>query len=129
MGDCQNYGPFLGPYYNTGPNTGPSLGDPKKDHNFDNPPDHLQFPCCRGQASLSFRWLTAAGPQTFSAIWYFPKTRGPQYRPPNTILLIMGTPKKPLILGNPHISPRIFFLRRHAEIHTQETQSGASWMP
>ena len=34
MGDCQNYGPFLGPYYNTGP----SLGDPKRDHNFDNPP-------------------------------------------------------------------------------------------
>ena len=33
-GDCQNYGPFLGPYYNTGP----SLGDPKRDHNFDNPP-------------------------------------------------------------------------------------------
>ena len=38
MGDCQNYGPFLGPYYNTGPNTGPNLGDPKGDHNFDNPP-------------------------------------------------------------------------------------------
>ena len=38
LGDCQNYGPFLGPYYNTGPNTGPNLGDPKKDHNFDNPP-------------------------------------------------------------------------------------------
>ena len=38
MGDCQNYGPFLGPYYNTGPNTGPNLGDPKRDHNFDNPP-------------------------------------------------------------------------------------------
>ena len=36
MGDCQNYGPFLGPYYNTGPNTGPNLGDPKRDHNFDN---------------------------------------------------------------------------------------------
>ena len=34
MGDCQNYGPFLGPYHNTGPN----LGDPKRDHNFDNPP-------------------------------------------------------------------------------------------
>ena len=34
MGDCQDYGPFLGPYYNTGPN----LGDPKGDHNFDNPP-------------------------------------------------------------------------------------------
>ena len=29
MGDCQNYGPFLGPHYNTGPNTGPNLGDPK----------------------------------------------------------------------------------------------------
>ena len=39
MGDCQNYGPFLGPYYNTGPNTGPFLGDPKRDHNFDNPPN------------------------------------------------------------------------------------------
>ena len=38
MRDCQNYGPFLGPYYNTGPNTGPNLGDPKRDHNFDNPP-------------------------------------------------------------------------------------------
>ena len=38
MGDCQNYGPFLGPYYNTGPNTGPNLGDPKRDHNFDNYP-------------------------------------------------------------------------------------------
>ena len=37
MGDCQNYGPFLGPYENTGPNTGPNLGDPKRDHNFDNP--------------------------------------------------------------------------------------------
>ena len=41
MGDCQNYGPFLGPYYNTGPNTGPNLGDPKRDHNFDNPPYEL----------------------------------------------------------------------------------------
>ena len=39
MGDCQNYGPFLGPYYNTGPNTGPNLEDPKRDHNFDNPPN------------------------------------------------------------------------------------------
>ena len=38
MGGCQNYGPFLGPYYNTGPNTGPNLRDPKRDHNFDNPP-------------------------------------------------------------------------------------------
>ena len=38
VGDCQNYGPFLGPYNNTGPNTGPNLGDPKRDHNFDNPP-------------------------------------------------------------------------------------------
>ena len=38
MGNCQNYGPFLGPYYNTGPNTGPNLGYPKRDHNFDNQP-------------------------------------------------------------------------------------------
>ena len=35
MGNCQNYGPFLGPYYNTEPN----LGDPKRDHDFDNPPN------------------------------------------------------------------------------------------
>ena len=38
MGNCQNYGPFLGPYYNTGPNTGPNLGNPKRDHNFDSSP-------------------------------------------------------------------------------------------
>ena len=38
MGNCQNYGPFWGPYYNTGPNTGLNLGDPKRDHDFDNPP-------------------------------------------------------------------------------------------
>ena len=38
MGDCQNHGPFSGPSYNTGPNTGPNLGDPKRDHNFDDPP-------------------------------------------------------------------------------------------
>ena len=43
MGNCQNYGPFLGPYYNTGPNTGPNLGDPKRDHNFDNSPHSLLF--------------------------------------------------------------------------------------
>ena len=48
MGDCQNYGPFLGPYYNTGPNTGPNLGDPKRDHNFDNPP-HFAFAVVSGQ--------------------------------------------------------------------------------
>ena len=41
MGDCQNYGPFLGPYYNTGPNTGPNSGDPKRNHNFDNPPNPM----------------------------------------------------------------------------------------
>ena len=43
MGDYQNYGPFLSPYYNTGPNTGPNLGDPKRDHNFDNPPGVLHM--------------------------------------------------------------------------------------
>ena len=49
VGNCQNYGPFLGPYYNTGPNTGPNLGDPKRDHNLDNPPCtpfHSQAMCC-----------------------------------------------------------------------------------
>ena len=43
VGNCQNYGSFLGPYYNTGPNTGPNLGDPKRDHNFDNPPCDLAY--------------------------------------------------------------------------------------
>ena len=34
--------------------------------------------------------------------WYFPKTRGPQYRSPNTIVLIVGTLKKvPLIWETP----------------------------
>ena len=44
VGDCQNYGPLLGLYYNTGPNTGPNLGDPKRDHNFDNPPCNSYLP-------------------------------------------------------------------------------------
>ena len=49
MWDCQNYGPFWGPYYNTGPNMAPNLGDPKRDHNFDNPPHvYLQAHMLRG---------------------------------------------------------------------------------
>ena len=37
-------------------------------------------------------------------MWEFPKIGGPQYGPQNTIVLIMGTPKKePLILGSPHV--------------------------
>ena len=32
----------------------------------------------------------------------FPKMRGPQYRPQDAIVLILGTPEKvPVILGNP----------------------------
>ena len=39
-----------------------------------------------------------------NGIGEFPKIGGPQYRPPNTIVLIMGTLRMvPLILGNPHI--------------------------
>ena len=50
-GDCQNYGPFLGPYYNTGPN----LGDPKRDHNFDNPPhEQIRFRVRASLASLTY---------------------------------------------------------------------------
>ena len=30
LGDCQNYGPFLGSYYNAGSNTGLNLRDPPK---------------------------------------------------------------------------------------------------
>ena len=60
MGDCQNYGPFLGPYYNTGPKTGPNLGDPKRDHNFDSSPNILtkesKRPCAQPPLpTLAFR--------------------------------------------------------------------------
>ena len=54
MGDCQNYGPFLGLYYNTGPNTGPNLGDPKRDHNFDNLPFGTTI------ISMRVRWINLA---------------------------------------------------------------------
>ena len=57
VGDCQNDGPFLGPYYNTGPNTGPNLGDPKRDHNFDNPPCVLNFGAFLGLGGLGFEGL------------------------------------------------------------------------
>ena len=41
-------------------------------------------------------------PREGGVIWKFPKIRGPQYRPQDIIILIMGTPKKVLlILGNP----------------------------
>ena len=36
------------------------------------------------------------------AIWYFPTTWGPEYRPQNTIILCIGNPRMiSLILGNP----------------------------
>ena len=54
MGDCQNYGPFLGPYYSTGPNTGPNLGDPKRDHNFDNDP----YRCIKALGFMVQGWWT-----------------------------------------------------------------------
>ena len=42
----------------------------------------------------------------------FLKMRGPKYRPPNTIVLIIGTPKMvPPILGNPHME----FLKTRCE--------------
>ena len=36
--------PFWVPIINTGPNTGPNLRDPKRDHNFDNPPSDSLLP-------------------------------------------------------------------------------------
>ena len=35
--------PFWVPIIIRGPNTGPNLGDPKRDHNFDNPPNVFGF--------------------------------------------------------------------------------------
>ena len=61
MGDCQNYGPFLGPYYNTGPNTGPNSGDPKRDHNFDNLP-YICVCIWRGSARGESTVPVGAGP-------------------------------------------------------------------
>ena len=58
-GDCQTDGPFLGPYYDTGPN----LGDPKKDHNFDNPPhDWARVP-----SAVALSLIRAPGPCTLSS--------------------------------------------------------------
>ena len=34
-------------------------------------------------------------------IWYFSQIEGPQYRPQNTVILIMGTPGILLISGKP----------------------------
>ena len=40
-------------------------------------------------------------------MWYFPQIGGPQYRPQNTRILIIGTPKKvPLILGTTQCDSR-----------------------
>ena len=40
--------------------------------------------------------------------------RGPQCRPQNTIVLIVGTPKKvPIILGNPHMVNLKVLLHNH----------------
>ena len=50
----------------------------------------------------------------------FPKIRGPQYRPPNTIILIIGTPRKvPLILGNYH------GIRAMDKLETDEGNAGS----
>ena len=64
VGNCQNYGPFLGPYYNMGPNTGPNLGDPKRDHNFDSSPcilvyvPYIAYTCIHTRrVPLKNRWL------------------------------------------------------------------------
>ena len=44
-----------------------------------------------------------------------PKLGDPQYRPQNTILLNIGTPKRvPLILGNPPYEVKLISLRAQA---------------
>ena len=83
MGDCQNYGPFLGPYYNTGPNTGPNLGNPKRDHNFDNPP----YPLLRG--AVGSPDATSPAPAGMTSL-------------ENPLPLIINPPT-PLIINTPQI--------------------------
>ena len=61
MGDCQNYGPLLGPYYNTGPNTGPNLGDLKRNHNFDNPPYRSLLANLQCKSAKQYRIHTRVG--------------------------------------------------------------------
>ena len=48
-------------------------------------------------------WVDASsGPQDWGPFWWFPEVGETQYRPQDTIILIMRTPKRcPLILGNP----------------------------
>ena len=46
-------------------------------------------------------------PERFSNSSGFGSFRGPQYRPQNTIVPIIGTPQKVrLIMGNPHLGAR-----------------------
>ena len=54
---------FLGPYYNTGPN----LGDPKRDHNFDNPPvaDATRRIIISGDLGRANTWVSSAVPTWF----------------------------------------------------------------
>ena len=53
---------------------------------------------------IEVHWGVLVYIDVYIYIWEFPKIGGPQYRPQNTIVLIIGTPKKePLILGSPHM--------------------------
>ena len=50
--------------------------------------------------------------------------RGPQYRPQNTIVLIMGTPKMvPLILGNPQVVQGLKASRQSLSLKQQKASS------
>ena len=70
LGDCQNYGPFLGPCYNTGPNTGPNLGDPKREHNFDNPP--LTYKRGTKRTDWEHRWGQAMHTRALNVVRCYP---------------------------------------------------------
>ena len=57
--------------------------------------------------------------------WYSPKIGGPQYRPQNTVVLIIGTPKGTHNFGNPLISQALDLVLRQTWscLHQDEVSS------
>ena len=64
------------------------------------------------------------GDRNYFEIWCLPKIGETQYRPKNTIVLIMGTPKRvPLISGNPHLLPQSRLMKAPLAVVHPETNT------
>ena len=73
----------------------------------------------------SFVWVPLKGSKEIVTGMYMvvSQNKGPQ----NTIVPIIGTPKKvPPILGNPHIVPRKCVIRKKWDPHFEKLQNGVA---